>query len=158
MSLVTVISALRTKGAIMASSLQGKVVIVTGGGHVNNTAIMATVPMSRAGFDQLSIEEWDQMMAVNLKGTCWPAVQLPLTCANRVMEKSLIPVRQPHCAVPRAVFIMSPQKPALSGSPKRWPTNWAPTTSVSIALHQAIPSVSTTQVKVPLSCATRLFR
>ena len=36
---------------------------------VNNAAIMATVPMSRAGFDQLSIEEWDQMMAVNLKGT-----------------------------------------------------------------------------------------
>lgn len=36
---------------------------------VNNAAIMATVPMSRVAFDELSIEEWDQMMAVNLKGS-----------------------------------------------------------------------------------------
>jgi 3-oxoacyl-[acyl-carrier protein] reductase len=36
---------------------------------INNAAIMATVPMSRVGFDQLSEQEWDQMMAVNLKGT-----------------------------------------------------------------------------------------
>ena len=36
---------------------------------VNNAAIFATVPMSRAPFDQISVDEWDRMMTVNLKGT-----------------------------------------------------------------------------------------
>jgi 3-oxoacyl-[acyl-carrier protein] reductase len=36
---------------------------------VNNAAIFATVPMSRSPFDQISIDEWDRMMTVNLKGT-----------------------------------------------------------------------------------------
>ena len=36
---------------------------------VNNAAIFATVPMSRSPFDQIGIEEWDRMMAVNLRGT-----------------------------------------------------------------------------------------
>ena len=36
---------------------------------VNNAAIFATVPMSRAPFDQIEVEEWDRMMAVNLRGT-----------------------------------------------------------------------------------------
>jgi len=36
---------------------------------VNNAAIFATVPMSRSPFDQISIEEWDRMMTVNVKGT-----------------------------------------------------------------------------------------
>ena len=36
---------------------------------VNNAAIFATVPMSRSPFDQIEIEEWDRMMAVNLRGT-----------------------------------------------------------------------------------------
>lgn len=36
---------------------------------VNNAAVFATVPMSRAGYDALSVEEWDRMMAVNLRGT-----------------------------------------------------------------------------------------
>jgi 3-oxoacyl-[acyl-carrier protein] reductase len=36
---------------------------------VNNAAIFATVPMSRAPFDQITVEEWDRMMTVNLKGT-----------------------------------------------------------------------------------------
>lgn len=36
---------------------------------VNNAAIFATVPMSRAPFDQIDPVEWDRMMAVNLKGT-----------------------------------------------------------------------------------------
>jgi len=35
---------------------------------VNNAAIFATVPMSRAPFDDLDPEEWDRMMAVNLRG------------------------------------------------------------------------------------------
>jgi 3-oxoacyl-[acyl-carrier protein] reductase len=36
---------------------------------VNNAAIFATVPMSRAPFDEIEVEEWDRMMAVNLRGT-----------------------------------------------------------------------------------------
>ena len=36
---------------------------------VNNAAIFATVPMSRSPFDQITIEEWDHMMSVNVKGT-----------------------------------------------------------------------------------------
>ncbi len=36
---------------------------------VNNAAIFATIPMSRAPFDQIDPEEWDRMMTVNLKGT-----------------------------------------------------------------------------------------
>jgi 3-oxoacyl-[acyl-carrier protein] reductase len=35
---------------------------------VNNAAIFATVPMSRLPFDEIGIEEWDRMMAVNLRG------------------------------------------------------------------------------------------
>ncbi len=35
---------------------------------VNNAAIFATVPMSRLPFDQLSEEEWDRLMQVNVKG------------------------------------------------------------------------------------------
>jgi len=38
-------------------------------GLVNNAAVFATVPMSRSPFDQIAIEEWDRMMAVNLRGT-----------------------------------------------------------------------------------------
>ena len=36
---------------------------------VNNAAIFATVPMSRSPFDQITIDEWDRMMSVNVKGT-----------------------------------------------------------------------------------------
>ena len=36
---------------------------------VNNAAMFATVPMSRAPFDGIEPEEWDRMMMVNLKGT-----------------------------------------------------------------------------------------
>ena len=35
---------------------------------VNNAAIFATVPMSRAPFDVIDPVEWDRMMAVNLRG------------------------------------------------------------------------------------------
>jgi 3-oxoacyl-[acyl-carrier protein] reductase len=35
---------------------------------VNNASIFATIPMSRAGFRDLSEEDWDRMVAVNLKG------------------------------------------------------------------------------------------
>lgn len=36
---------------------------------VNNAAMFSVVPMSRVGFDQVDIDEWDRLMAVNVKGT-----------------------------------------------------------------------------------------
>jgi 3-oxoacyl-[acyl-carrier protein] reductase len=36
---------------------------------INNAAIFATIPISRASFDQISLDEWDKVMNVNLKGT-----------------------------------------------------------------------------------------
>lgn len=35
---------------------------------VNNAAIFATVPMNRGRIEEISVEEWDSLMAVNLKG------------------------------------------------------------------------------------------
>jgi 3-oxoacyl-[acyl-carrier protein] reductase len=43
---------------------------------VNNAAIFETVPMSRVGFMEVGVEEWDRLMAVNLKG--------PWLCARAV--------------------------------------------------------------------------
>ena len=36
---------------------------------INNAAIFSTVEMSRAGFADLSVAEWDRMMEVNVRGT-----------------------------------------------------------------------------------------
>ncbi len=35
---------------------------------INNAGILVTVPISRVSFDKITIEEWDRVMAVNLKG------------------------------------------------------------------------------------------
>src|ERR687885_2376959 len=35
---------------------------------VNNAAIFATIPISRVGFEQITMEEWDRLMAVNVRG------------------------------------------------------------------------------------------
>ena len=35
---------------------------------VNNAAIFATIPISRAPIEEISVEEWDRVMAVNLRG------------------------------------------------------------------------------------------
>lgn len=35
---------------------------------VNNASIFATIPMSRGRIEEISLEEWDRLMAVNLKG------------------------------------------------------------------------------------------
>ena len=35
---------------------------------VNNAAVFASVPMSRTPIEEVSVEEWDRMMAVNLRG------------------------------------------------------------------------------------------
>ncbi len=37
-------------------------------GLVNNAALFATIPISRVPFDQISEEEWDRVMEVNVKG------------------------------------------------------------------------------------------
>jgi 3-oxoacyl-[acyl-carrier protein] reductase len=51
---------------------------------VNNAAIFATIPMNRGGIETIEPEEWDRMMAVNLKGLfyCVRAV-LPTMRAQR---------------------------------------------------------------------------
>ncbi len=36
---------------------------------INNAGIMTVVPMSRVGFEDISREEWDRMMDINLAGT-----------------------------------------------------------------------------------------
>ncbi|MDP9429021.1 MAG: SDR family oxidoreductase [Actinomycetota bacterium] len=41
-------------------------------GLVNNAAVFSVVPMSRAPFDEISLDEWDLMMRVNVRGT-WQA-------------------------------------------------------------------------------------
>lgn len=50
---------------------------------VNNAAIFATIPISRAGVLDISVEEWDLVMNVNLKGT-W----LPCRAVIPVMAKN----------------------------------------------------------------------
>ena len=35
---------------------------------VNNAAVFATIPISRVPLEQISVEEWDRVMAVNLRG------------------------------------------------------------------------------------------
>ncbi|WP_395104019.1 SDR family NAD(P)-dependent oxidoreductase [Actinomadura sp. SCN-SB] len=72
-------------------------------GLVNNAAIFATVPMSRVGIGELSVEEWDRMMAVNLRGTF-------LTC------RAVLPAMRRQGSG-RIVNISSGT--ALSGSPSR---------------------------------------
>jgi 3-oxoacyl-[acyl-carrier protein] reductase len=37
-------------------------------GLINNAAIFATIPISRVGFQEISDEEWDRVMQVNVKG------------------------------------------------------------------------------------------
>ncbi len=41
---------------------------------INNAAVFATIPISRLPFDEISVDEWDRLMAVNLKGA-WLAVR-----------------------------------------------------------------------------------
>ena len=38
-------------------------------GLVNNAAVFSVVPMSRAPFDEIALDEWDLMMRVNVRGT-----------------------------------------------------------------------------------------
>jgi 3-oxoacyl-[acyl-carrier protein] reductase len=35
---------------------------------VNNAAVFATIPVSRVSLEEISVEEWDRVMAVNLRG------------------------------------------------------------------------------------------
>ena len=38
-------------------------------GLVNNAAVFSVVPMSRSPFDEITLDEWDLMMRVNVRGT-----------------------------------------------------------------------------------------
>ena len=51
--------------AMVAATLQrfGKVDVL-----INNAAIFATIPMNRGRIEEISPQEWDKLMAVNLKG------------------------------------------------------------------------------------------
>ncbi|NIO11731.1 MAG: SDR family oxidoreductase, partial [Deltaproteobacteria bacterium] len=44
---------------------------------VNNAAIFATIPMNRGRIETIDLDEWDRLMAVNLKG--------PFLCARAVL-------------------------------------------------------------------------
>jgi 3-oxoacyl-[acyl-carrier protein] reductase len=46
-------------------------------GLVNNAAVFSVVPMSRSPYDEISIDEWDLMMRVNVRGT-WQACRAVL--------------------------------------------------------------------------------
>lgn len=49
---------------------------------VNNAAIFATIPMSRLPFDEISEQEWDRLMEVNLKGV-WLACRAVVPAMKR---------------------------------------------------------------------------
>jgi 3-oxoacyl-[acyl-carrier protein] reductase len=51
---------------------------------INNAAIFATIPMNRGRIEEITPEEWDQLMAVNLRGVffCCRAV-LPIMRAQK---------------------------------------------------------------------------
>lgn len=70
---------------------------------VNNAAIFSTVPMSRVGYLDLSVDEWDRMMAVNLRGA-W------------LMARAFVPAMQ---ARKYGKVINVSSGTALNGSPGR---------------------------------------
>lgn len=47
-------------------------------GLVNNAAVFSVVPMSRAPYDEIALDEWDLMMRVNIRGT-WQMSRAALT-------------------------------------------------------------------------------
>ena len=70
---------------------------------VNNAAIFATVGMSRVAFDEVTVDEWDRMMSVNVRGT-W------LAC------RAVVPVMREH-GYGKIINVSSDT--ALKGSPLR---------------------------------------
>lgn len=70
---------------------------------VNNAAIFATIPMNRGGIETIDPEEWDRLMAVNLKG--------PFLCARAVLPTMR--------AQKSGKIINIASGTALSGSPGR---------------------------------------
>lgn len=51
-------------------------------GLVNNAAVFSVVPMSRVPFDQISLDEWDLMMRVNVRGT-WQVCKAVIPAMRR---------------------------------------------------------------------------
>lgn len=58
---------------------------------INNAAIFATIPISRASFDQISPEEWDKVMEVNLKGT-WLACRAVVPEMKKIGKGKIITI------------------------------------------------------------------
>lgn len=56
---------------------------------VNNAAIFSTIPMSRSPFDEIEVEEWDAMMAVNVKGA-WLASRAVAPTMKKQMSGKII--------------------------------------------------------------------
>ncbi len=54
---------------------------------VNNAAIFSTIPMSRSPFDEIEIQEWDAMMAVNVKGAWLASRAVTPTMKNQMSGK-----------------------------------------------------------------------
>jgi len=63
---------------------------------INNAAIFATIPMNRGRIEEISSEEWDKLMAVNLKGIfyCSRAV---LPAMARAKDRQNHQHRVRHC-------------------------------------------------------------
>lgn len=59
---------------------------------INNAAIFISVPMSRSPFDEISVDEWDRMMSVNLKGpwlaSCAVAPQMRSQGSGKIINIS----------------------------------------------------------------------
>lgn len=58
---------------------------------VNNAAIFATIPISRASFDQISLAEWDRVMDVNVKGT-WLACRAVVPEMKKIGKGKIITI------------------------------------------------------------------
>ena len=58
---------------------------------INNAAIFSTIPISRVPFDQVSEEEWDLVMNVNVKGT-WLACQAVVPHMKKQQKGKIITI------------------------------------------------------------------
>lgn len=58
-------------------------------GLINNAAIFATIPISRVGFQEIDEDEWDRVMAVNVKGV-WMACRAVAPAMQERKQGSIV--------------------------------------------------------------------